>query len=399
MPSHPCQRSGFSRRQAFAGLGALAFSPFIKKLNAFTPAALTSPVSVAKCASYGSELLPTLDRMFDQLGGLRKLVTGKTVAVKVNMTGSPTERLGATPSELAHYTHPAVVGATVRLLGAAGARRVRVLEGCFVCADPLEEFMLAAGWEPRDILNAASNVEMENTNILGRAQRYSRMMAAKGGYIFPGFDFNHAWAESDVVISIAKMKEHATAGLTLGMKNMFGATPITIYGDGAGKDEPSVDPRGGRGNTMHDGSRAPSKSAPQELHPDSPRDQSYRMPRIVVDVNAALPVHLTIIDGITTMAGGEGPWTGPNNRIVSPGLLVAGLNPVCTDSVCAAAMGFDPQAKRGLPPFEKCDNYLDLAAARGLGTNDLSQIEVVGVPVKDALFSFRQHRPGGFPGT
>ena len=39
---------------------------------------------------------------------------------------------------------------------------------------------------------------------------------------------------------MAKLKEHGTVGITLGMKNMFGATPITIYGDGAGKDEPSV---------------------------------------------------------------------------------------------------------------------------------------------------------------
>jgi len=398
MPDYPCQRHGLSRRSALAGLASLGITPFLPRLSAFAGEAPGSKVSIGRCPDYGAALTPTLGRMFDQLGGLGKLVAGKTVALKINMTGSPRQRLGATPSELAQYTHPAVVGSTIRLMAAAGARRIRVLEGCFVCGDPLEEFMIDAGWDPSELLNAASIVEMENTNVLGNGKHYARLMSPRGGYIFPGFDFNHAWAESDVIVSIAKMKEHATAGLTLGMKNMFGATPITIYGDAAGKDEPATEAKAGRGAVMHEGSRAPSKSAPQELDPATPRRGDYRMPRIVVDVCAALPVHLTIIDGITTMAGGEGPWTGPHMKIVSPGVLVAGLNPVCTDAVGAAVMGYDPMATRGQPPFDACDSFLELAEARGLGTRDLNRIEVVGTPLKDAVFPFRKARGGGFPG-
>jgi uncharacterized protein (DUF362 family) len=398
MPDHPCQRSGFSRRQALAGLAALVVPACSRKAAVFNPLAPSAAVSVARCLSYGAELTPTLGRMFDQLGGLSKLVAGKTVALKLNLTGAPRQRFGTVPSELSHYTHPAVVGATIRLMAAAGAKRIRVLEGCFVSSDPLEEFMLDAGWDPNDLLNAAPNVEMENTNVLGRGTRYHRLMAPRGAYIFPGFDFNHAYDESDVVVSMAKLKEHGTVGITLGMKNMFGATPITIYGDGAGKDEPSVDARGGR-DLMHDGHRGPSKSAPQELDPSSSRDQGYRMPRIVVDVCAALPVHLTIIDGITTMLGGEGPWMGRTMRIGSPGVLIAGLNPVCTDAVGTAVMGYDPAATHGQQPFDRCDSFLELAETRGLGTRDLRRIEVVGTPIKDATFPFRQHRPGGFPGS
>ncbi len=398
MPEHPCQHSTLSRRQALAGLAALVVPACSRKAAVFNPHAPTAPVSIARCTSYGAELAPTLGRMFDQLGGLGRLVAGKTVALKVNMTGGPRERLGTVPSELSHYTHPAVISATIRHLAAAGAKRIRVLEGCFALGEPLEEFMLDAGWDPSDYLNAAPVVEMENTNFLGHGRSYHRLMAARGGYIFPGFDFNHAWAESDVVISMAKMKEHATAGITLGMKNMFGATPETIYGDGAGKDEPAVEPRGGRGDVMHAGKRGPSKSAPQELDPSTPRDQFYRMPRIVVDVCAALPVHLTIIDGIVTMLGGEGPWTGPTMKMGSPGVLIAGLNPVCTDAVGVAVMGYDPAATRGQPPFDRCDSFLELAEARGLGTRDLRRIEVVGTPIKDAVYPFRKHRPGRFPG-
>jgi uncharacterized protein (DUF362 family) len=398
MPDSPCQRHGLSRRQALAGLGSLALTPFVTKLSGFSTQSPSAPVSIARCRSYGAELTPTLGRMFDQLGGLGKLVAGKTVAIKINMTGSPRQRQGGTPSEYAQYTHPAVIGSTIHLLAAAGARRIRVLEGCFCCADPLEEFMLDAGWDPSHLLNAAPNVEMENTNVLGRGKRYLRLMAPRGAYIFPGFDFNHAWVDSDVVVSIAKLKEHATVGITLGMKNMFGATPITIYGDSAGKDEPATDAKAGRGGTMHQGSRPVSKSAPQELDPASPRRGDYRMPRIVVDVCAARPVHLTVIDGISTMVGGEGPWTGRNNKIAAPGVLIAGFNPVCTDAIGTAVMGYDPMAKRGQPPFDVCDSFLELAEARGLGTRDPGRIEVVGTPLHDAIFPFRKLRGGGFPG-
>ena len=48
-------------------------------------------------------------------------------------------------------------------------------------------------------------------------------------------------------------------------------------------------------------------------------------------------------------AGGEGPWV-RGVRVVKPGVLIAGLNPVCTDAVCTAVMGYNPRATRGTPP-------------------------------------------------
>src|SRR6266581_2202523 len=70
------------------------------------PAAPATTVAVAKCPTYGPELVPTLDRMFDQLGGLGRIVKGKTVAAKINLTGSPAYRLGYLACEDTHYTHP-----------------------------------------------------------------------------------------------------------------------------------------------------------------------------------------------------------------------------------------------------------------------------------------------------
>ncbi len=163
-----------------------------------------------------------------------------------------------------HFTHPAVVGAAVSLMAKAGATRIRVLESGWATADPVEEFLLQASLEPRDILGAAPNVEFENTNYLGKGKKYSRLMVPTGGYIFPGFDLNHSYAECDVFVSIAKMKEHATAGYTGAMKNCFGNAPATIYGDGAGVDEPSRHAAWRPGDCFHYGKRQPSKSAPQE---------------------------------------------------------------------------------------------------------------------------------------
>jgi len=114
----------------------------------------------------------------------------------------------------------------------------------------------------------------------------------------------------------------------------------------------------------------------------------YRVPRVVADLVSARPVHLGILDGIHSMAGGEGPWV-PKGRHVQPGLLIAGTNCVSTDAVGTALMGFDPRADRGTAPFETCDSTLRLAEHLGVGTRDLRQIEVVGTPIAQGRFDFR----------
>ncbi len=372
-----------TRREWMGGVaGAIALPA--RMWSAQAPA---SPVAVAACRTYGAELTPALARLFDQLGGLGSLVNGKTVAVKINLTGTPDERLGYLPCGLTHWTNPSVIGSTVHLLGRAGARRIRLLESPWKSADPIEEIMLQAGWEPRDFLNAAPRVEFENTNFLGSGKQYSRFPTPHGGHVFRAFDLNHSYRDCDVFVSIAKMKEHLTAGVTLSMKNCFGITPCTIYGDGAGVDEPGLVPQGGRG-ILHSGSREPSKSAPSENDPKSPRDPGYRVPAIVADLVAARPIDLAIIDGIRTQTGGE--TAGVRGAVpVAPGVLLAGRNCVTTDAVAMAVMKFDPMADRGKTPFEHSDSTLRLAEELGVGTRDLSRIEVIGTPIERVRFDFR----------
>jgi len=55
-------------------------------------------------------------------------------------------------------------------------------------------------------------------------------------------------------------------------------------------------------------------------------------------------------------------------------------------------MNFDPMGDRGSPPFENTDSTLRLAEDIGIGTRDLKRIEVIGVPIKSAIFDFAKIR-------
>lgn len=347
----------------------------------------TAPVSIARCESYREDMTGKLGAMFDQLGGLGGLVRGKTVTVKLNMTGSPALRIGGRPLGVTHYTHPKIIGALVHHLGRAGAKRIRLVESGYGTNAPLDEYMLDSGWNVRSLMRAADGVELENTNTIGRGKQYSRIKVPGDPWMFPAYDFNHSYADTDVFVSVAKLKEHAECGVTLSLKNCFGNLPSSIYGDDAGADEPNENPETGRYETCHLGKRQPSSCAPAEIDTTTPREAGYRVPRIVAEICQTRPIDLAIIDGVESIAGGEGPWI-EGVRPVKPGVLIAGLNPVSTDAVSTAVMGFDPRATRGSGPFAKCDNTILLAEERGVGSADLSRIEVRGVPIADVVFPF-----------
>ena len=394
--SHAPSRSPdcVSRRRFLAGSTAVV-GLGLGRLVPFATAGPAATVAVGKCDGYGPELVSTLARMFDQVGGLGRLVKGRTVAVKLNLTGPSTLRLGTLPAELAHWVHPRVVGAVVHLMDRAGARRIRLLESGYASAIPLEEYMYQAGWDAGDIVGAGARVELENTNWLGRGKEYRRFDVPHGGLLFPSLLLNHSFDDCDTFVSLAKLKLYTTTGVTLSMKNCFGNIPTTVYGDHVPEHEPDERPRSGREAVFHDGTRQPPSLAAPEVDPTSPRHGGYRIPRIVVDVCAARPIDLAVVDGIDSMGGSEGPWGGGEG--CHPGVLVAGTNCVNTDAVATAVMGYDPMAGTGTPPFESCDSFLELAERVGLGTRDLGRIEVAGTPIREALFDFAPLLRSRFP--
>ncbi len=363
-----------TRRELLAALGT---APVLAEK---TPPA--TPVAVARCARYDTDLAATLGGMFDQLGGLGGLVNNKTVTIKLNLTGSPGLRFQGRPLGNTHYTHPRTALALAHLLGRAGARRIRFVESCWATAGPLEEYLLESGWNVRALKSAAPNVVFDNTNARGPHKDYARFRVPGGGTVFPGFDLHRAYDETDVFVSMAKLKQHKTTGVTLSMKNIFGITPSSIYGDDAGVDAPNENPTKGRVTILHEGKRQPSATAPAELDPKSSRSGGQRVPRIVAELAAARPIHISFIDGVETIAAGEGPWI-DGIRYVQPGLLVLGTNPVSTDAVGTALMGLDPRAQ-----FADCANMMLLAEQMGVGSADLKQIEVRGGALKDLVYRF-----------
>lgn len=348
----------------------------------------TAPVAVARCSSYEDDLLGTLAKMFDQLG-LNKTVANKTITIKLNLTGSPGLRFQGKPLGVTHYSHPKTLAAIIGQLDRAGARRILMVESCWASAGPLEEYMLDSGWNVRSLQSAASRakVEFENTNALGKAKKYARVKSPGTAYIFPSYELNPAYVDTDLFMSMAKLKNHETCGITLSMKNCFGNTPASIYGDDAGVDEPNEAPMKGRVNVCHFGKRQPARIALPEIDPNSSREPGYRMPRITAELNAARPIDIAFIDGIETVAGGEGPWI-KGLRHIKPGILLLGTNGVTTDAVGTAVMGYDPRAPKGTAPFRNCDNTLLLAEALGVGSADLKRIEVRGLPIAESRFAF-----------
>ncbi len=399
------ESNNLTRRQLLAASGLAALAA-----RTASPAAPAAPVYLTKCSGYDQDLTSVMSTAFDRIGGVGKLVSGKTVTIKLNLTGSPRTRFGTLPPHATHWVHPSLVGATCAVLGKAGAKRIILVESCGGrTVRPFEDFLLDAGWDLKAIKSAAPLVLFENTANIGTGKKYSRLKIGGKPYIYPGFDLNQAYGDTDVFVSIGKMKDHEELGVTLSIKNCFGNTPTSIYGDDAGADEPNEKPRGGRESVLHYGKRQPSRSAPQEIDPTSNRYEGWRMPRILTDIVAARPIDIAIVDGITSCVGGEGPWV-HGSKPCSPGLLVVGRNPVSTDAVSMAVMGYDPRAKTGEGPFrvrkatsdaqkddqgrQWAENTCIVAEAAGLGSADLKKIDVRGAKIKDCVFDFEGFRLG-----
>lgn len=387
MNAHFCSRRRFLRLTLSAAAAApLASELLIGSLAAENAA--KAKVAVVRCRGYGAEADKALREAFDLVGGLGNLVKGKTVTVKLNLTGTNFTAHLNRPVGETFMTHYDTAASLASALFAAGARRVRFVEST-QSRSSLEATLSLADWDV-NALKALGKVEFENTRNLGSGKSYSHLKVPNGGLMFSELDLNHSYADTDVMVSLCKLKQHLTAGVTLSMKNCFGLTPNSLYGDKAGSEDATA----GRGpihspfGFENDGKtvKLPGLKE-QKLSPEP----TWRVPRTIVDICAARPIHLSIIDGITSMSGGEGPWCAGVNKlqVTTPGVIVVGLNPVSTDAVGTALMGYDnPRALRGTKPFHFCDNHILMAEQAGLGTGDLAKIEVLGTPIAQARYAY-----------
>jgi uncharacterized protein (DUF362 family) len=382
-----CNRRNFMRLGATLALGAPLVGPWSRVLarqNGISAEARSKAnVAIVSCKTYGPEIKTALRQCFDLIGGVASLVRNKTVTIKINLTGTNFTHFMGRPVGETYMTHSDTVMALLALLFEAGAVRIRLVEST-QSQSSLQETLADAGWDV-NALNALGKVECENTRNLGLGKSYATLPVPFGGYMFSSLELNHSYHDTDVMISLAKLKRHVTAGITLSMKNLFGITPNSRYGAEAGSEK-AIDGR----DPLHSAIGYEKIKLPGLKADATWRDPFSRVPRIVVDACAARPIDLAIIDGITAMTGGEGPWAAQAAQIkfTTPGVLIAGRNAVSTDAVGAAIMGYDPRAARRQHPFDYGDNFLMLAEQAGLGSADLSQIDVRGLSIEKARYPY-----------
>ena len=342
-----------------AGLVAAGCQP--KWLETASPASeasvsSTPRVAIAQAKTYDRHLIKQkVQCLLDGLGGLADVVKpGAKVALKVNLTGgmhfSPPAGFTAPES---YVTHPEVVRALGELLIDAGAGELYIVEAVYD-----HESYPAWGYE---LVAKGLGATLIDLNNPAPHPDFVRSPTGPGWFIYEDFLFNPILGEVDTFISVAKMKCHFNCGITLSMKNLVGLVPYTHY----------------RLSQDHWWRSA--------FHGEDAQTKT-RLPRVVLDLNRARPIHFALIDGVMTAEGGESPRG--SFRPVQPGILVAGKDPVATDAVATAAMGFDPLASPPSPPFIRSDNYLTMAGELGMGSHDLTRVEVVGATLDDVEFQF-----------
>ncbi len=325
-----------------------------------TPSPTPRPptVAIARAESYDRALVRTqVQALLDGLGGLRDVISpGDRVAIKVNLTGGTKYSEAPGVSRIESYmTHPQVVRALGELLLDAGARELYIVEAIFD-AQSYSEFGYA------DVA-AGLGATLVDLNDPAPYSDFDSVPTGEGWFIAERWNLHPILQEVDAFVSVGKMKCHYNAGITLSMKNLIGLVPFTHYrlaGDHWWR------------SALHGKDDAEAKS---------------RLPRAIVDLCRARPIDLALIDGIKTGDGGEVPRG--SFRPVQPGVLLAGKNPVWTDAVGAAVMGFDPTVEPPTAPFLRGDNYLNLAHGLGLGTNRLEEITIAGAAIADVRFPFQ----------
>ncbi|MDR3791809.1 MAG: DUF362 domain-containing protein [Terracidiphilus sp.] len=214
--------------------------------------------------------------------------------------------------EQAANTNPEVVAEMVRQCWQAGAKRVIVTD--VSCNEPRRCFQ-------RSGIQAAARAEGAEV-ILPDPEQFVEV--DMGGVVLKTWPVFKPFLEADKIFNLPIAKHHGLVGVTLGMKNWYGIL-------------------GGERNRLH-----------QQIH------------QSLVDLaNFMLPT-VTFMDCYRVLLR-NGPTGGNLEDVAVKKTMVAGTDPVAIDAYVAKAY-WDLDAEH-LP-------YLQMAAARGLGTVDFASLQV-----------------------
>ena len=267
---------------------------------------------IGQVPNYQADIQGVIRDGFQQLGVTEADIRGKRVLLKPNLVET-------VPGAVHINTHPLVVRGAVEAFLSLGAAKVLVAEGPGHITDTLrvldESGLGETLWEDRIPF---IDLNRENGYTVANAGGYSRLKS---------LTLPVCLKEADIIVSLAKMKTHHWAGVTLSMKNLFGLMPGSFYGW----------PK----NYLH----------------------WCGLDGCIVDITATVRPQFAIVDGIVGMEG-DGPIMGTPKPA---GVLVMGRNLPAVDATCARVMGIDPH------------RVVSLAAAEGwLGPLREANIRQVG---------------------
>jgi uncharacterized protein (DUF362 family) len=333
------------------------------------PVSPAATVAIVKAANYDRKLVrQQVQAALDAIGGVRDIIpSGASVAMKVNLTGGTwCPLVHGVPRIESYWTHPEVVRALGELLRDAGAKKLYIVEGLFT-ADSYAN----AGYEE---VAQSLDATLVDLNSPAPYKDYYGASVGDGWLVYDKITLNPVLDNVDAFVSVPKMKCHWCCGVTVAMKNLVGLVPLLLY------------------------CRTPAEGGRSALHvgPHGGEDFKPRLPRAIVDLNRARPIHLSLVDGIATMDGGENSYVADITHLQASQVLIAGKNAVATDAVATAVMGFDPTAEYPQQPFLHAENHLNIARSLGLGTNQLDKVEIKGVPLQEVRQEFA---PSGLRGT
>jgi len=282
-----------------------------------------STVSLLRSQTYDqSNINDAVEKALELIGGIKIFVKpGDRVLLKINLlTGDVPEK--------AVTTHPAIVKAMIRQVKAAGG--IPLVGDC-------------SGYEGRPnykrYITACRNTgimkvcEEEGARILHLSAE-SIEVKNPGSRLFKSFILSKQVQEADVLISLPKLKTHGLTLFTGGVKNNFGCVT------GLNKAK------------MH-------------LRAQDPETFS----QMLVDLLGIVRPELTVMDAVVGMEG-NGPSNGTPRKVNA---ILASCDPVALDAVACKMIGIDPF----IVPSTR------LAHEQGMGTGDISHIEVLGEELKD----------------
>lgn len=293
-------------------------------------------VAIHKVTDRGS-LKNGVARLIESLGGIAMVVrTSDSVLVKPNVLTGLRAETGATVC-------PEVVEAIVQMCRDSGAGKIIIGEGSNWGIDTLEAFR-ACGYEEVAQRCGASLLDLK---------RDRQVEVSIGDPIHPTIELPRALFDVDVVIDVPVLKTHNQTVVSFSLKNLA---------VGACSDRMKK-------SFMHSICLVPPLS-------EERRTRGSGLDYMIASVSKALPCHFVVVDGFYGMQGNGAPLKGePANA----GILVAGMDRVAVDSVCARLIGIDPQK---VP-------HIVLSAERGVGTLDMDDIEIVGDSIESTKVEFK----------